>query len=311
MTRPIFYPLFLGVDGGATRSRGRLEDAKGTVLATAMAGPANVHRDRDGACRSIEALAHDCLQSAGLRRSAITETYAGLGLAGLGQQRDRERMAQWRHPFLGVSLTTDAHVACLGAFGGRKGTALVVGTGSCAVALVGARTRRVGGWGFPISDGGSGAWLGLRAIQHALAVHDGVVAAEDPLSETVLDRFENDPEEIVAWARTARPSAFAELAPLVVDAAGAGVGSADAILSEGGRLLSDLARAALIEGSEGLAVLGGLSATMTPYLDPGLQARIIQPKDTAEAGAVLLAKEHIGYDRAPPGSPGEMLRDGG
>lgn len=310
MTGPIFYPLFLGVDGGGTRSRGRLEDAKGAVLATATAGPANVYRDKDAACRSIEALARDCMERARLPQSAIGETYAGLGLAGLGQQRDRERMAQWRHPFLGISLTTDAHVACLGAFGGRKGTALVVGTGSCAVALVGARALRIGGWGFPISDGGSGAWLGLRAVQHALAVHDGVVAPPDPLSEAVLDRFDDDPEEIVAWARTAQPSAYAELAPLVVDTAQAGVEPATAILRQAGRLLSDLARAALIEGSEGLAVLGGLSGTMTPYLDPELQARITRPKDTAEAGAVLLAKEHIGYDRSPPRSLDEMLDRG-
>lgn len=306
MNQPVFYPLFLGIDGGATRSRARLEDAKGALLATAEGGPCNVHRDFDGACLTVESLARACIEHAGLKPSAISETYAGLGLAGLGQHRDREAMAGWPHPFLGISLATDAHVACLAAFGGRTGSVLVVGTGSCAVALVGSRTVRRGGWGFPISDEGSGSWLGLKAVHHALAAYDGTGVA-DSLSEAVLERFDDDAEEIVAWARTATPADYGTLAPMVVAAAANGLEAATAILVEGGRLLSLLARTVLIDKTDGLAVVGGLSTVMTPYLEPDVLDRVVAPKAPAEAGAVLLAKEHVGYTKALPRTVNDLL----
>ncbi|MFP3326381.1 hypothetical protein R0K05_25365, partial [Planococcus sp. SIMBA_160] len=70
--------------------------------------------------------------------------------------------------------------------------------GSCGLALPRNLPRQIGGWGFPISDAGSGAWIGLGAIRQALEALDGM-AERGPLAEAVLARFDDDAEQAVAW----------------------------------------------------------------------------------------------------------------
>ena len=73
------------------------------------------------------------------------------------------------HPFRSVVYAHDATIACIGAHGAKDGGIVIVGTGSVGFAVVGEREIRVGGYGFPISDEGSGADLGLHAIRHGAA----------------------------------------------------------------------------------------------------------------------------------------------
>ena len=76
------------------------------------------------------------------------------------------------HPFRSVVYANDATIACIGAHGGTDGGIVIVGTGSVGFAVVEGREIRVGGYGFPISDEGSGADLGLHAIRLALRAYD-------------------------------------------------------------------------------------------------------------------------------------------
>jgi len=76
------------------------------------------------------------------------------------------------HPFRSVAYVHDATIACIGAHGARDGGIVIVGTGSVGFAVVAGREIRVGGYGFPISDEGSGADLGLHAIRLALRAYD-------------------------------------------------------------------------------------------------------------------------------------------
>src|SRR5665811_875011 len=77
-----------------------------------------------------------------------------------------------RDSFRSVVYAHDATIACIGAHGARDGGIVIVGTGSVGFALVGGREIRVGGYGFPISDEGSGADLGLHTIRLALRAYD-------------------------------------------------------------------------------------------------------------------------------------------
>ncbi|MDA4809878.1 hypothetical protein NY486_28980, partial [Enterobacter hormaechei] len=74
------------------------------------------------------------------------------------------------------------------------------------------RDLRVGGYGFPISDEGSGADLGLKAVQLALRAFDGRHEQSALLGE-VMQRFQNDPVEVVAWMDRATATDYAVLAP--------------------------------------------------------------------------------------------------
>ena len=77
------------------------------------------------------------------------------------------------HPFARLILRSDGYTSCLGAHGGRNGAVIAIGTGVVAYQIEGDKECKVGGWGFPQGDEGSGAWLGLEAVRLTLHWLDG------------------------------------------------------------------------------------------------------------------------------------------
>ena len=175
--------LFLGVDGGGTGCRARLADRAGTVLGEGVAGPANIRVSLEEGIRSVLDAAGQCLAQAGA--SFDDPIVACLALAGASEPREAAAAhAACKHRFRRAIVTTDAHAACVGAHGGEDGGIVIVGTGSIGWAVHGGRSTRVGGWGFPVSDEGGGAWLGCEAVRRTLWAHDGR-AAWSPLLRAV------------------------------------------------------------------------------------------------------------------------------
>lgn len=169
--------LFIGVDGGGTGCRARIEDAEGRVLGTGIAGPAAVRLGIDKSMAALQSASLAAAAEAGLPPEALASMDAGIGLAGIGRKGALEQIMAQPHPFRSVVYVNDANIACIGAHGGRDGGIVIIGTGSVGFAVVGGREIRVGGYGFPISDEGSGADLGLQAIRVALRANDGRVVA--------------------------------------------------------------------------------------------------------------------------------------
>src|SRR4051794_2714066 len=95
-------PLFVGVDGGGTGCRARIENAEGSVLGTGIAGPAAL---RLGIARSLTEVEKACraaLAEAGLDASALGMMHAAVGLAGVGRKGALEELIQQPHPFRSV-----------------------------------------------------------------------------------------------------------------------------------------------------------------------------------------------------------------
>lgn len=281
------YPLYLGVDGGASGSRARLVESDGRILGEAHGGPANPRFGLDATTEALVALAQTALEQHGLGQTPLDKVKVGLGLAGVGQLLEQQQMLSWKHPFGGIALATDAHVACLGAHGGANGGVVVVGTGSCGLALPNNIPRQIGGWGFPISDGGSGARIGLRAIRHALEAMDGLVD-KTALDEVVLARFDHDGEAAVGWLNTAAPRDYAAFSPFVFDHAGEAV--ADAILTDAGMAIGGLVRAVSAAGAQAVYLMGGLAGPLTPFVPSDALALLSQPKGDAMDGALTLIR---------------------
>ena len=164
--------LFIGVDGGGTGCRARIEDGNGQVLGTGIAGAAALRFGIERSFAAVTAACHAALDEAGLAREALNEITAGIGLAGVGRKGLLEQLQAYPHPFRAVAYVNDATIACLGAHAGRDGGIVIVGTGSIGYAIVGGREIRVSGYGFPISDEGSGADLGLHGVKLALRAFD-------------------------------------------------------------------------------------------------------------------------------------------
>jgi glucosamine kinase len=282
-------PLFIGVDGGGTQCRARLCDASGKVLGEGRGGPANVRLGAASAMQSVLAASRAAAEAARLSADELSRTRAGMGLAGAVLGEARQAFLAEPNPFASLMVETDAHVAWLGAFGGQDGGILIVGTGSCGLAMVGGRRFDVGGWGAEISDEASGNWIGREAVRRALWAYDGR-AEKTPLADAILLRLGGSGEAAVAFATRAGPADYAALATLVFAEAKAGDPLAVALVNEAA---TDAARmiARLLEvGAPSVCLIGGLAALLSACLPEESRAHVTEPLGDALDGALLLAR---------------------
>ena len=281
-------PLYLGVDGGGTRCRARLETADGRMLGQGASGPATMRFGIEAASASILAAAREAFTQAGLGEDRMAETFAGIGLAGTGHIGARQALEGWKHPFARAWFEGDGYIAWLGAFGGEEGGIVVCGTGSIGITYLG-ETIRVGGYGFPVSDEGSGAHIGLNAIRYSLRTFDGR-AEPSAFAQEILDRFSSDPAVVIRWSETASATDYAAFAALVIKHATAGEPAASNLLRDAAMHIAGLADALLSRGAPRVALVGGLVEFIKPYIPAATATRIATPRADAMAGGIMLAK---------------------
>lgn len=282
--------LYLGVDGGGSKCRARLESAAGELLGTGVAGPANPFQNLRQACDSIVESARRAVANAGLPDSALAHLVVGAGLAGVNIPRFYELMTQWQHPFARLYLATDIHVACLGAHAGGDGAVIVAGTGSVGYSLVDGVGTSFGAHGFPFGDKGSGAWLGLEAMKATLLAVDDL-GPETRLLGLLGAQLDAVGLDIIEAMAGATSQDYGALAPLVLQAAAEGDAVALGIVGEGAGYLSALAQRLLDNGATGFCMLGGLAPKITPWMDADIVSQIIPPRAQPDEGAVRLARE--------------------
>ena len=287
--------LFAGVDGGGTGCRARIQDAEGRLLGTGIAGPAALRLGIDRALAEVEKACRAALEEAGLGSDALSLVHAAAGLAGVGRKGALEQLVQQPHPFRSIVYVNDATIACIGAHGAQDGGIVIVGTGSVGFAVVGGREVRVGGYGFPISDEGSGADVGLHAIRLALRAYDER-AVDSSLTRDVMMRFHNDPFEAVAWMDPATATDYATFAPLVLRHADAGDPVARRIVRDAAEQIDELVRRLCECGASRIALLGGLASPMQPWLAPDVQRRLVPVEGDAVDGALHLARRVVMKD---------------
>ncbi len=281
--------LFIGIDGGGTGCRARIEDDAGNVLGIGIAGPATSRLGLEKLWQSIETAFGGAIAEADLSPDEVAAMRAGIGVAGYGRKGFAEQLQAVRHPFAQAIYTSDAMAACVGAHGGADGGIVIIGTGSIGIARVGGSELRVGGYGFPISDEGSGADLGLQAVRLALRAHDGRHEA-GPLLRAVMARFADEPADAVAWMDHATATDYATLAPLVMRHADLGDPVGRRIVQNAAEQIDGLVRALLERGAPRVALLGGLASAMEAWLAPDVRRRLSPPLGDAMSGAIALAR---------------------
>ncbi|OMH33888.1 BadF/BadG/BcrA/BcrD ATPase family protein [Motiliproteus sp. MSK22-1] len=283
-------PYFLGVDGGGTSCRVRLCDSEGNTLGEGYSGSANVRLGVETSYRSILEATHHAVSNAGLERGVLIKTHAGMGLAGAISPAICSEIINYPHPFASVAVETDAHIACLGAHQGKNGGILILGTGSCGVALVDGHFHNIGGWGFPISDQGSGAWVGLELLRYALQAHDKVVPST-ALSSALINQFNNNPAEIVAWMDQSSPRDYGSFMPLVVEYAEQNDALARGLLRQAAAEACKLLAALRACGVTRISLMGGVSSIVKPLLPVEDQSCLVAPQGDAMDGALLLIRQ--------------------
>lgn len=279
---------FLGIDAGGSNCRARLTDADGVVIGTGHSGPANARIGIDALYETLDETAGQALSGAGLTHDDRAAVHVGMGIAGISRPGVRAALAALDFGFGSVRYATDAQIANLGAHGGQDGAILIIGTGSAAQLRVDGRDFTIGGYGFPISDEGSGAALGLSAMRHALRALDGRTR-KTPLSAAVTERFDHDTAKAIAWMDHATPRDYGSFAPLVMDYAEADDAIARSIVEHAAGHIERFIETIFQRGARRCTLVGGLAPRMKPWLRYRTVERLSDAMGDALDGALRLA----------------------
>jgi glucosamine kinase len=279
-------PLYLGVDGGATRCRARLRDAEGKALAEASGAAANIHVDFAAAIAVMRGLIDELIAKAGLAEAARARIAVGFGLAGFSDASDEARIVSSFPGFRFVRAANDSTTACIGAHAGADGGLVNAGTGTVAIARVAGKETIIGGRGFLLGDDGSAAHIGLQALRAAVLAYDRLGPASS-LTEEILDEFGGDPVAMIRWSRDTKPGDFGAFSPRVFIRAAAGDPIAGAIVREAARAVEALTRGVIALGAERAVLVGGVGEALRPYFEPNIAARFSPALYDPTDGAIL------------------------
>lgn len=290
----IFRPnYYIGIDGGGTRCRARLQDDNGRTLGEGESGPANIRLGLDVAWGNIMGAIDAALEAAGLPRGILPRTSLGLGLAGIVTPADCMRTTEASPVEFGqICAAADCHVACLGAFGGEDGAIQIAGTGSSGYSIVNGRGYPVGGWGFLLSEKGSAASLGRDALRAALEANDGL-AQRTPFTEALIARF-GTPSDIIDWSEHARPVDYGALSPFVFDYARQSDEVARRLVRQLAADIDHYIAHLVAVGAPRICLVGGLAPHISPLLSGATHARLTAPRMDVLDGAILMVRQGDG-----------------
>lgn len=168
--------LYLGIDGGGTRTRAIICNRTGEVIGRGDAGPSNFQEaGSETAIENLKRAIHDAL--CGYGTGEIVAAF--FGMAGVVSREDHaevHRMAGLlgfaTHCEIGVDH--DIRIALTGGLAGAPGIALIAGTGSsCYGRTRDGQSVQCGGWGSLADDVGSGGWMGRLALEKTVRQADG------------------------------------------------------------------------------------------------------------------------------------------
>jgi N-acetylglucosamine kinase-like BadF-type ATPase len=305
--------LFLGIDGGGTKTTFVLLDRNGTIRATHPGGCAyylevGMEPLRTMINDGIRAL----LRTAGADIAAVE--YAFLGLPVHGQDEHTAELDR-----LPVSTLTEGRYACgndmvcgwAGSLACEDGINVVAGTGSNCYGVYAGRSARCGGWGPLFSDEGSAYWIAISGLRLFSRMSDGR-AERGPLYELIRQLLGARRDiELDAWVQTQMNlgrSHVAELSRLVRQAEEQGDAQARRVFALASQELAELVvatrRALAIPARERVLVSysGGvfsIGALVTAPFKAALEASgepyaITKPRFTPAIGAALYAARLAG-----------------
>ena len=245
--------IYLGFDGGGTKTDCVAVDVSGKMIGRGAAGPSNPLRIAyESAISALETSASEAIHTAGTGRGSVAGVCAGLaGTAGpaVAARVAGSLVEMW--PQATVRVITDAEAALSAAANTGPAVVLIAGTGSIAIGRnARGEVARAGGYGPWVGDPGSAYDIGRRAAQAAALASDGD-GPPTSLTQHILKALDcKGWAEVAPKIATGPEAVFPRLFPIVVACADKGDLASRSILS---RAAVDLAKLALaVVGKLGL-----------------------------------------------------------
>ncbi|MGN6278350.1 MAG: N-acetylglucosamine kinase [Sphingomonas sp.] len=305
--------VYLGVDGGGTKTEFVAIDDVGTVVARQIEGTTyHLQVGLDGAVRALDAgITCICAQ---LDIEPADLAYVFFGLPAFGEDAVIDpKLDEQCARLLGHNryrCGNDMICGWAGSLACADGINLVAGTGSIGYGERRGKAARVGGWGEIFSDEGSAYWIAIQGLNAFTRMSDGRLP-KGPLHEAFRRRLDLA-EDLDICARVMGEQGLARdqiaaLAPVVAEAVAAGDPAAAAIHDRAADELAAIAEALRSEldfGADETVSLswsgGGLAND--PSIRGRLEARlgaigayqIVEPLHSPAYGAALYAAHLAG-----------------
>lgn len=299
----------IGIDGGGTRTRGVIYRNK-EIIATSNAGTTRIGAVGVGeSCERLLNVISDLCDKAELDSEEIDVVV--IGQAGVWLEEEKKRSTQLlktlaRSQKLALNdliVTSDAELAVEGAFEGKNGIVLIVGTGSIAIGRLGKNKYiRSGGWGIELDDEGSGAWIGKEGLTAAVRGIDGRdihTSFTDALAELFPTIDLKNPRTIVK-AYSERNFEYQMLTPTVMKCAEDGDAKCLDIIERSSFHLTELLEALLKQYPSHpvpVALMGGiieadtlLAKMLIERVKNNPKIKYTKPKGNAIEGAIRIGE---------------------
>ena len=305
--------MYLGVDGGGTKTAFALLDRNGTIRATHQGGSAFY---LETGMEALRTLINDgigaVLRTAGIGVDELD--YAFFGLPVHGEDKRTAELDLLPAPTLPserYACGNDMVCGWAGSLACEDGINVVAGTGSICSGEFSGRSARCGGWGELFSDEGSAYWIARHGLNLFSRMSDGR-ARPGPLCELVRERLGGRRDiELAAWVQQEVDqgrSRFAALAKLVHQAGERGDAQAAEIFTRAAQELAELVEATrrelAISAQQRVPVsysggVFGIGARVTGPFSAALQAsgshyELVAPRFAPVVGAALYAAKRSG-----------------
>lgn len=267
--------MYLGIDGGGTKTKAMLVDQNMRVLAVSEQGPSSIRTvPIEVSIQHINQAIQDCRKQA--PDTEITGVFAGLGDV-TGAEDGAMVTAHLRQlaglQTANIAVKNDVYNAHAGALEGAAGIAIIIGTGSVAFGVdEQGRSHRAGGYSYKEGDLGSAYGLGKQALSVLGKALDNRVSAS-PLTDALKAHFNlSSFMDVVAMydaTYTARTE-VADLAKLVTRYAKDGDPNALAIIETATDELLLMIKAvdkSLSLENKAIGIIGSLGNADSPHRD--------------------------------------------
>ena len=162
--------LYLGIDGGGTKTAFALMNSDLKIISYKEVGPS-----------SLDTVSFETLKKVleeGTKDITQTVDSIFLGLGGIYSKEQEMKVCELTKelnivaPHTKIDASNDVINALYGALGGKDGIVLIAGTGSVCYGKNNGKTFRVGGYCYKEGDLGSAYDLGYKALQYLAKVID-------------------------------------------------------------------------------------------------------------------------------------------
>lgn len=173
--------IFIGVDGGGTKTEATAIRSSGEVLSRFTGGSTNPYIVTfDKAMEELQVVLDGLL--AFIIDKSFSITSICLGMSGVSSVEECRRVQarllsyfQQRQRSVHIYMRSEAEISLMAVLERQYGILAISGTGSNTYGITkSGDIHRVGGWGHLLGDEGSGYQIGLQALKSVIKSHEGI-----------------------------------------------------------------------------------------------------------------------------------------